>query len=134
MSNVWARMLIAGTVNPETSPRPRARYSSWMLADRAPSAWLASQTIQRAASAVGSSFVNAAVQARSAAAWLRKRASSSMTSRPSATWATPVRLARRSAGDSATYGMRLALLWVSLAMVAATRVRRVPPSPAPEAA
>ena len=61
-------MLIAGTVNPETSPRPRAMYSSWMLAERAPSAWLASQMIQRAASAVGSSLVNAAVQARSAAA------------------------------------------------------------------
>ena len=112
MSNVWARMLIAGTVNPETSPRPRARYRSWMLADRAPSAWLASHTIQRAASAVGSSRVNAAVQARSATAWLRNRASSSMTSRPSTMRATPLRLAMRSAGDSATFGMRLALLWV----------------------
>ena len=40
---------MAGTVNPETSPRPRATYSSWMLADGAPSAWLASQMIQRAA-------------------------------------------------------------------------------------
>ena len=52
-------------MNPETSPRPRAMYSSWMLAERAPSAWLASQTSHCAASAVGSSVVNAAVQARS---------------------------------------------------------------------
>jgi hypothetical protein len=37
MSNVWARMLIAGTVNPETSPRGARRYSSWMLALWAPS-------------------------------------------------------------------------------------------------
>ena len=53
MSNVATRMLIAGTVNPDTSPRARAMYSSWMLAERAPSAWLASHTIQRTASAVG---------------------------------------------------------------------------------
>src|SRR2546426_954241 len=33
MSNVWARMLMAGTVNPWISPRARAMYSSWMLAD-----------------------------------------------------------------------------------------------------
>jgi hypothetical protein len=64
-------------------------YSSWMLAERVPSAWLASQTIQRAASAVGSSEVKAAVQARSAAAWDRKRGSSSTTGRSPSTWAVP---------------------------------------------
>ena len=53
MSNVWARRLMAGTVNPETSPRPRAAYSSWMLADRAPSSWLASQTSHWAAAGGG---------------------------------------------------------------------------------
>jgi hypothetical protein len=42
MSNVWARMLMAGTVNPETSPRARARYSSSMLALWAPSSRAAS--------------------------------------------------------------------------------------------
>ena len=55
MSNVWARRLIAGTVNPATSPRARASYSAWMLADRAPSAWLASQTSHWAAAVVASS-------------------------------------------------------------------------------
>ena len=55
MSNVWARRLIAGTVNPETSPRARASYSPWMLAERAPSAWLASQTSHCAAAVVASS-------------------------------------------------------------------------------
>jgi hypothetical protein len=102
MSNVAARMLSAGTVKPEISPRLRAMYSSWMLADRAPSAWLASHTIQRTASAVGSSVVNAAVHARSAAAWERNRASSSMTRRPPSTRAMPDRWARRSAGVVAT--------------------------------
>ncbi len=60
MSKVCARRLIAGTVKPETSPRLRAMYSSWMDADWTPRTWLASQTIQRAASAVASSAVNAA--------------------------------------------------------------------------
>ena len=40
---------MAGTVKPWISPRPRAAYRSWMLADCASSAWLASQTSQRAA-------------------------------------------------------------------------------------
>ncbi len=111
MSNVATRMLSAGTVNPDTSPRARAMYSSWMLAERAPSAWLASHTIQRTASAVGSSVVNAAVHARSAAAWDRKRASSSTTRRPSSTWAMPDSWARRSAGDVATWGIVRGLLW-----------------------
>ena len=65
MSKVWARRLMAGTVKPETSPRARASYSAWMLADRAPSAWLASQTSHWAAAVVASSVENAAVQARS---------------------------------------------------------------------
>ena len=56
---------MAGTVKPDTSPRPRAVYRSWMLADWAPSAWLASQTSHWAAAVVGSSVLNAAVQARS---------------------------------------------------------------------
>ena len=65
MSNVCARRLIAGTVKPETSPRARASYSAWMLAERAPSSWLASQTSHCAAAVVASSSLNAAVQARS---------------------------------------------------------------------
>ena len=65
MSKVCARRLIAGTVKPETSPRARASYSAWMLADRAPSSWLASQTSHCAAAVVASSSLNAAVQARS---------------------------------------------------------------------
>ena len=36
MSKVWARMLMAGTVKPLISPRARALYSSWMLADLRP--------------------------------------------------------------------------------------------------
>ena len=65
MSKVCARRLMAGTVIPWYSFRARALYSSWMLAERAPMAWLASQTIQRAASTVASSSLKVAVQARS---------------------------------------------------------------------
>ena len=36
MSNTCVRRLMAGTVKPLTSPRPRAMYSSWMLADGRP--------------------------------------------------------------------------------------------------
>ena len=89
MSNVWARMLIAGTVNPWTSPRARAMYRSWMLAERAPSSWLASQTSQRATSTVASSAENAEVQARSRIVRSRKAAASSMTSRSPSRWADP---------------------------------------------
>ena len=88
MSNVWARMLIAGTVNPDTSPRPRAAYRSWMLAERAPSSWLASQTSHWAAAVVASSVEKAAVQARSRMPAPRKPASSSMTRRSPSRWAT----------------------------------------------
>ena len=35
MSKTCVRRLMAGTVKPWTSPRPRAMYSSWMLAERA---------------------------------------------------------------------------------------------------
>ena len=70
---------MAGTVKPETSPRARASYRPWMLAERAPSAWLASQTSHCAAAVVASSVPNAAVQARSRIAPSRKAASSSMT-------------------------------------------------------
>src|SRR5215472_17195831 len=46
------RTLMAGVVNAETSPRPRARYSSWMDAGRAPACWPISQISQRACSRV----------------------------------------------------------------------------------
>ena len=105
MSKVWARRFIAGTVKPFTSPRLRAMYRSWIDADMTPRAWPASQTSQRAASAVASSVVKAAVQARSAAASERKRAASSMTSVSPATCAIPERCASRSAGELATYGI-----------------------------
>ncbi len=83
MSKICARRLMAGTVNPETSPRLRAAYSSWMLADGAPSSWLASQIIQRAASTVAASVENVWVQARS---WIvrARNATSSVTTQPAA--------------------------------------------------
>src|SRR4029077_7384994 len=46
------RTLMAGVVNAETSPRPRARYSSWMDAGRAPACCPISQISQRALSRV----------------------------------------------------------------------------------
>src|SRR2546425_3830327 len=39
---------IAGVVNAGTSPRPRARYSSWIDAGRTPARWPISQSIHRA--------------------------------------------------------------------------------------
>ena len=105
MSNVWARMLIAGTVKPLTSPRPRARYSSWMLAEPAPRAWLASQTIHWAASVVASSSANAAVQARSRMAVSRNAPSSSMTRCSPSRWAAPPIADMRSGGLVATWGI-----------------------------
>src|SRR6476620_9838561 len=110
MSNVATRMLSAGTVNPDTSPRARAMYSSWMLDERAPSAWLASHTIQRTASAVGSSVVNAAVHARSAAAWDPERGPSATAGRPPSAGGVPDSWARRSAGHVATWGIVRGLL------------------------
>src|SRR5689334_415097 len=132
MSNVWARMLIAGTVNPEISPRARAMYSSWMLAERAPSIWAASQTIHWAASTVAGSVANAAVQARSRIPSARRRWTSSISSAPSWTCAIPVRRDSSSVGDSATKGMprwyRRGLFGTPLIdaqRAAATRRRRV---------
>ena len=84
-----------------------------MLDDRAPSAWLASQTIQRTASAVGSSSVKAAVHARSAAASDRNLASSSMSRRSPSMWAIPASRVRRSAIEVATLGIGNGLLRVS---------------------
>ncbi len=81
MSNVWARRLMAGTVNPDTSPRARASYSAWMLAERAPNAWLASQASHWAVAVVASSVEKAAVQAMSRIPASRKASSSSMTRR-----------------------------------------------------
>src|SRR5690348_12579483 len=46
------RTLMAGVVNAETSPRPRARYSSWIDAGRAPACCPISQISQRARSRV----------------------------------------------------------------------------------
>ena len=59
---VEARTLMAGTVKrvASNSPRPRARYSSWMLADGQPSAWLADQITQRQASRRPSSALKTA--------------------------------------------------------------------------
>ena len=44
------RTLIAGTVKPCVSPRPRAMYRSWIDAARTPTAWPSSQISQRACS------------------------------------------------------------------------------------
>src|SRR3954453_10317676 len=110
MSNVWARRLIAGTVNPWTSPRPRAMYSSWMLADSAPSCWLASQTSHCAASFVASSSPNTAVHARSRIGASRKAFSSAMTSRPPSRCAAAPIAVMRSDGLVATWGIGGTLL------------------------
>src|SRR4051812_42174936 len=120
MSKVWARMLIAGTVKPLTSPRARAMYSSWMLADRAPSSWLASQTIHWAAATAASSFENAAVHARSRMPSPRSRASSATVSRSPSMRAMPSSRPRRSETELATCGMRRLLGCGDAAMVAAT--------------
>ncbi len=105
MSNVCARRLMAGTVNPDTSPRARAVYRSWMLALRAPSAWLASQTIHCAAAVVASSVEKAAVQARSRMAVDRKAASSSMTRTSPSRCAAARIVVSRSAVEVATWGI-----------------------------
>src|SRR5436190_6936720 len=105
MSKTWVRRLMAGTVKPETSPRARASYSAWMLADRAPSSWLASQTSHCALLVVASSSLNAAVQARSRMPAARKVASSSMISRSPSRWAAPDSVASKSAGEVATWGI-----------------------------
>src|SRR5579862_1890175 len=105
MSKVWARMLIAGTVNPWTSPRARAMYRSCMLADRAPRAWAHSQTSHCAASAVAGSVVKAAVQARSRMPSARRRATSSISIPVACGWTIPVRRDRSSETEPATSGM-----------------------------
>ena len=105
MSNTCVRRLMAGTVKPLTSPRPRAMYRSWMLADGAPSSWDASQTIQRAASTAPASSLNVAVHTMSRMPPSRKRASSSMTRRSPSTWAMPTSSSVRAATDVATSGL-----------------------------
>src|SRR6476660_6062627 len=118
MSKTWVRRFSAGTVKPETSPRARASYSPWMLADRAPSSWLASQTSHWAAAVVASSSLNAAVQATSRIPASRKAASSSMTSRSPSRWAAPDRVASRSVGDVATWGIEVVSPVAFMPMVA----------------
>ena len=76
-----------------------------MLAERAPSSWLASQTSHCAAAVVASSSLNAAVQARSRIAAARNAASSSTTSRSPSRWALAAMAASRSAGEVATWGI-----------------------------
>ena len=105
MSKVCARRLMAGTVNPDTSPRLRAAYSSWMLADGAPSSWLASQISQRAASTVAGSVENVWVQARSWTVRARNAASSVIMSRPPSSRAAPSRSATSCGMVSATVAM-----------------------------
>src|SRR6186713_3117619 len=78
-----------------------------MLADTAPSAWLASQTIHWAASLVESSSANAAVQAKSRIVASRKARSSSMTSRSPSMWAAPPIVVMSSVGLVATWGIGL---------------------------
>jgi hypothetical protein len=104
MSMTCVRRLIAGTVNPETSPRPRARYSSLMLADGDPSTIDASHTIQRAASTTAASSLNVADHATVRMPWSRNAASSSITSESRSTWATPSRAWSSSATEVAGVG------------------------------
>ena len=103
-----------------------------MLADRAPSAWLASQTIQRAASAVGSSVAERRGPGEVADRRLAgSAASSSMTSRLAVEVGAAGRLASRSAGEVATCGIAAGVSCrVSPLMVAPRRdVRRIEASP-----
>src|SRR5215207_5207875 len=81
-----------------------------MLAERAPSSWLASQTSHCAAAVVASSVENAAVQARSRTPVSRKAASSSMTRRSPSRWALPASASRSSVGEVATVGIGSGLL------------------------
>ena len=104
MSKTCVRRLMAGTVKPWTSPRPRAMYSSWMDADGQPSSCDASQTIQRAASTVAGSSLKVALQMtsrmprpRNAAGSLMARASPSRSQMPSSSCSS-------AAGDAATVG------------------------------
>ena len=95
---VAARTLMAGTVKAAggNSPRPRARYSSWIDADPQPSACDALQITQRAASRSPASVLKTASKASSSMSVPRK-AGSSWTSRPAAEMvATPSSRARRS--------------------------------------
>src|SRR5450756_1698462 len=111
MSKVSMRMLMAGTVKPRTSPRLRAAYRSWMLADGAPSSWLASQISQRAASTVAGSCENVCVQARSSMVRARNVASSVTSSRPPSTRAGPSRSPMSCGMLSATVAMSLPPAW-----------------------
>src|SRR4029079_8695758 len=118
MSKTCVLRLRAGTVKPETSPRARASYRAWMLADRAPSSWLASQTSHLAAAVVASSSLNAAVQARSRMPVSRKAASSSMARRSPSRWAAPDKVASRSVGEVATWGIEVVSPVAFMPMVA----------------
>ncbi len=84
-----------------------------MLADRAPSAWLASQMIQRAASTVAASSENVCVQARSSMVRARKTASSVTITRSPSMRAVPSRRAISSGTDAATVAMGAGLLSVA---------------------
>src|SRR5688500_5168013 len=72
---------MAGTVKApaSNSPRPRARYSSWMLDEPQPRAWLAAQMSQRQASRIASSRLKTASKTRPSI-WSRRSASGSLTS------------------------------------------------------
>src|SRR6188472_3745766 len=103
-----------------------------MLAERAPSSWLASQTSHWAAAVVASSSLNAAVQARSRMPASRKAASSSMTRRSPSRWALPDRVASKSVGEVATWGIGVVSPVAFMPMVAPRRAapRRSPGSAA----
>ena len=82
-----------------------------MLADRAPSSWLASQTSHCAAAVVASSVENAAVQARSRMPASRKRGLV-VDDEPVTLEMGDCRMSasRRSAGEVATWGIGVGLL------------------------
>src|SRR5687768_3994271 len=89
---------MAGTVKAvgSISPRPRARYSSWIEAEPQPRAWEALQMTQRTASRSSVSGLKTASNTSSSMSSSRNRRSSPIWSPASVMVATPSRLARRS--------------------------------------
>jgi len=127
MSKTCVRMLTAGTVNPPTSPRPRAAYRSWMLHDGAPSSCDACQMIQRAASTASRSSEKVAVHTAVRTPSSRNRLSSTTRRTPSSTRQLSASALKRALTEVAGVGYAIAASWPSnrTGMVRAERVAAV---------